>query len=144
MHRARHILLRVATALIFLYPCWLGMEATHELGHVLMAWRTGGEIESVSVPLIGTSQTIVEPNPFSRVVAWGGVQWGTMIPIFACMLALIFRRRVPEPLKFFTGFCLIANGTYLAVGTMWRVGDARDLLRMNVHPAELISVGAAQ
>ena len=66
-----------------------------------------------------------------------------MIPIFACMLALIFRRRVPEPLKFFTGFCLIANGTYLAVGTMWRVGDARDLLRMNVHPAELISVGAA-
>jgi len=34
-----------------------------------------------------------------------------------------------RPLQFFTGFCLIANGCYLGVGTFFDVGDAGDLAR---------------
>ena len=31
-------------------------------------------------------------------------------------------------LRFFAGFCLIANGAYLAVGSFDRIGDAGDLM----------------
>ena len=32
-------------------------------------------------------------------------------------------------LRFFAGFCLIANGCYIGVGSFGRIGDAGDMLR---------------
>ena len=40
-------------------------------------------------------------------------------------------------LRFFAGFCLIANGTYLAVGSLDNVGDAGDLLRHGASIGQL-------
>ena len=39
--------------------------------------------------------------------------------------------------RFFTGFCMIANGLYIAVGSFDRVGDAGDLLRHGAPPPSL-------
>jgi hypothetical protein len=38
--------------------------------------------------------------------------------------------RIASLLRFFAGFCLIANGAYLGVGVTRPVGDAADLLRL--------------
>jgi hypothetical protein len=89
------------------------------------------------------SQTIVDPDPDPRLVTEGGPTWGVAIPVLACALARVIRRRVPEPLKFFAGFCLIANGVYMAVGRMWRNTDAGDLVRMNVPLTAIIAYGVA-
>jgi hypothetical protein len=134
---------RALLALAFLYACWIGMEAVHELGHALNAWSIGARVIDVSIPVLGTSQTTVTDNPYSRFITEGGPTWGVAIPVFACGLAYLFRRRMPEPLKFFTGFCCIANGVYMAVGWHWHNTDAGELLRMNVPRAALIAYGVA-
>jgi hypothetical protein len=37
-------------------------------------------------------------------------------------------------LAFFTGFCLIANGAYLSLGTIDKIGDAGQMLRLGTPP----------
>src|SRR5262249_2586101 len=44
-------------------------------------------------------------------------------------------------LRFFAGFCLIANGAYLGVGWLDRVGDAGDLLKLGVPAWQLVLFG---
>ena len=46
-----------------------------------------------------------------------------------------------QAIRFFAGFCLIANGAYLAIGQFDGVGDAGDLLRGGVPRWILIAVG---
>src|SRR6478752_7571770 len=106
-------IVRALGVLMLGYVCFLAMEAVHELGHMMNAWSVGANVVEVRFPLFGISQTIVDPDPDPRLVAWGGPTLGVAIPVFACALARLIRRRVPEPLKFFAGFCLIANGVYM-------------------------------
>jgi hypothetical protein len=51
------------------------------------------------------------------------------MPLLLWLLAA--GRRLPGTfvLRFFAGFCLIANGAYLAAGAWAGIGDAGDLLR---------------
>ena len=44
-------------------------------------------------------------------------------------------------LRFFAGFCLVANGVYLGVGSFEGVGDAGDLLRYGAPRWQLIAFG---
>jgi hypothetical protein len=44
-------------------------------------------------------------------------------------MAHLFRMPATYLLRFFTGFCLIANGAYLGAGSLIGAGDAGDLLR---------------
>jgi hypothetical protein len=130
----------------FLYLCWLAMMAVHELGHMLHAWVSGGRVISVRLPLVGFSQTIVWPNPHERFVVWGGPVWGALIPLVAgASVGLVLRRirRIPHLLRFFCGFCLVANGAYLAFGWIRRAGDTGDLLRLGTAPWEMMAVGGA-
>jgi len=134
---------RWIAAPLVLYATWLGMLITHECGHVIHAMLSGGRIARVSVPLLGFSQTIVWPNPRERFVVWGGPLWGAVLPLLLCAVARAWRRRVPESLKFFAGFCAIANGAYLGVGWIWHAGDAGDLLRLGTPPWLLMLFGVA-
>ena len=133
--------IRAIAILAAIYVSFLAMEAVHEFGHALNAWSSGGRVVDVRFPLLGTSQTVVDPNPYPRFVAEGGPQWGIVIPLLACGLAHLTRRRVPEPLKFFAGFCLIVNGIYMGVGPAWRNTDASDLIRMNVPLGAIFAYG---
>jgi hypothetical protein len=112
---------------------WLGMQVVHEVGHVAGAWFTGGRVTHVELKPWTISRTDVEPNPRPLVERWSGPIAGSMLPVLAWLTAARARRSWAYLLRFFAGFCLIANGAYLGVGAFWPVGDAADILR--IEPA---------
>ncbi|QDT75310.1 M50 family metallopeptidase [Lacipirellula limnantheis] len=140
---------RALTYAAVVYLTWLAMQAVHELGHILAAWLTGGTVERVILEPFAISRTDVSPNLSPLAVAWAGPLVGVALPLLiatACRwrfrphrfsaaiadAAQVPLRRVvdPRPLAdFFAGFCLIANGAYIGIGSFDRIGDAGDLLR---------------
>ncbi len=120
-------LLRISLPGLMGYASWLGMLVFHELGHVVHALASGGRVERVSIPLWGFSETFYVMNPHPQFVAWGGAIWGSILPLI--VVVALTKTRPRRLLEFFAGFCLIANGLYLGVGWVARVGDAGDLLQ---------------
>jgi hypothetical protein len=110
--------------------CWLLMLAVHELGHVLAAWATGGTVVRVVLYPWAISRTDVLPNPSPRVVAWAGPLLGCLLPLTLLAISSVRTTTVQPLICFFAGFCLIANGAYLAFGSLDGIGDAGDLMRM--------------
>lgn len=103
--------------------------ATHELGHVLVAWGTGGTVTRVVLHPLAISRTDVVPNPHPLWVAWGGPIAGVLVPLLMWGSLARGPQCVCAMARFFAGFCLIANGAYLSVGSLDRVGDAGELLQ---------------
>lgn len=134
---------RVAVLLLAAYPAWLAMLALHESGHVLNALLSGGQPRSASIPLWGFSYTELASNPFPQFVAWGGFVWGSALPLLFVLAGLRVGGRIRRAALFFGGFCLIANGVYLAAGQFDAVGDAGDLLRHGVPRWLLIVCGVS-
>lgn len=108
---------------------WLLMQAVHELGHVGAAHLTGGHVEQVILHPLAFSRTDVSPNPHPLLVTWSGPLLGSALPLIAFAIARAVRLPGWPSLRFFAGFCLIANGAYLGIGSFDRAGDAGDLLR---------------
>jgi hypothetical protein len=108
---------------------WLGMMIVHEFGHVVMAWVGGERVSKVVLhPLvISRTDTSLEKHPL--LVIWGGAVLGSLIPVCVWVRVKASRLRFVYLVQFFAGFCLIANGCYLGVGTFFHVGDAGDLAR---------------
>jgi hypothetical protein len=131
----------MAIALLLLYPAWLGMMVTHELGHVLHAKLSGGGVERVHVPLLGFSQTFVEPNPRPHFVAWGGPIWACVIPIVLYTIFHLARSPGRGVFGFFAGVCLIANGAYIGIGWTQMAGDAGDLVDYGTPVWVMIAFG---
>lgn len=117
-----------------LLACWLGMQAVHEFGHVVGAWLTGGRVEKVVLDPLSISRTDVAPNPRPLVVAWAGPVVGVLLPLALWGIAVWLAPPVAWIVRFFAGFCLVANGAYIAFGSLARVGDAGDLLRHAAPP----------
>jgi hypothetical protein len=115
----------IASTLVF---SWLSMQAVHELGHVLAAIVSGGTIEEVILHPSTISQTRIAVNPHPLFVAWMGPVVGVVLPAAALLVACWFKLRGWYVLQFFCGFCLIANGAYLAIGSVGHIGDAGDLI----------------
>src|SRR5262245_33610924 len=133
MGRTRQVLL-FAT---FLPLCWFGMMAVHELGHVLGLWATGGTVAKVVLHPLTISRTDPGLDPRPLVVVWAGPLVGSLLPLAALALAQLARLPGAHFLRFFAGFCLIANGCYLGVGVFDPVGDARELLRLGAPAWQL-------
>jgi hypothetical protein len=125
MYRVHQSVLIVSTVL----GSWLGMQAVHESGHVLAAWLTGGHVARVVLYPLTISQTMLDDNPIPLVVVWAGPIVGVAIPLLVWSVAAVARLQGTFVLRFFAGFCLIANGLYIAVGSLGRVGDAGEMLR---------------
>ena len=137
MPRTRQIVFAVS----ILALSWLGMMAVHELGHVLGAVVTGGTIERCVLHPLAISRTDVVPNPHPVVVVWMGPIVGSVLPLAAlCLLPSHFpvARRI---VQFFVGFCLIANGAYIGIGWIDRVGDCREMLQNGVPIWSLATFG---
>jgi hypothetical protein len=66
------------------------------------------------------------------MVVWSGPVLGVLIPLSAWLIAQQLKWSGAFLLRFFAGFCLIANGAYIAFGSVDNIGDAGDLL---VHGA---------
>jgi hypothetical protein len=114
---------------VTLLASWLGMQAIHELGHVLAAKVTDGVVTNVALHPLGISRTDVAPNPHPLTVVWGGPLFGGLAPLAIWAIAAWLRWAQAFLLRFFAGFCLVANGLYLTAGSFEGVGDCGDLLR---------------
>lgn len=121
--------------------CWLAMQVVHEGGHVLGAWLTGGQVQRVVLHPLAISRTDLAENPHPLFVTWAGPVVGCFGPLLAWALAAYLRWPGSFVLRFFAGFCLVANGAYLAGGSLNAVGDAGDLLRHGASVWQLWAFG---
>jgi hypothetical protein len=108
---------------------WLGMQAVHECGHVLGAWLSGGRVARVVLHPLTISRTDLDANPCPLFVVWSGPVLGILLPLALWMAAAGLRLPGAFVLRFFAGFCLIANGAYIAGGSFDRIGDSGEMLR---------------
>jgi hypothetical protein len=120
---------------------WFGMMAVHECGHVAGAWWTGGTVSKVVLHPLTISRTDLAHNPRPLFVAWSGPVLGALVPLVAWSVGWSFRIPGTYLLRFFAGFCLIANGAYISAGSFDRVGDAGDLLRYGAAAWQLWAFG---
>src|SRR5271155_5444862 len=116
MQRRRQSVLIVC----LLAACWLGMQVVHEFGHVVGAWYTGGAVAKVVLRPWTFSRTELSANPQPVVVAWAGPIVGAALPLAVWLVAKILRCPGDYLLRFFAGFCLIANGAYIGGGALER------------------------
>lgn len=130
MQRHHQLVLIVST----LIACWLGMQAVHEAGHVLGALATGGSVQRIELHPATISRTELATNPKPLIVVWAGPVFGITFPIILWLVAAGLKLRGAFVLRFFAGFCLIANGAYIGIGSFDRVGDCGEMLR---HGSEL-------
>jgi hypothetical protein len=130
--KRQHQLVLIGSTIVF---SWLAMQAVHEIGHVLAAAISGGRVAEVVLHPAAISHTRLVKNPHPQFVAWMGPVVGVAVPLAALLAARAAACRGGYVVQFFAGFCLIANGAYLAFGSLGRVGDAGDLLR---HGAPLL------
>jgi hypothetical protein len=119
------------------------MQAVHEFGHMLGAWITGGRVAQVVLLPLTISHTELVENPHPLAVVWCGPVGGVVFPLLAWTIANRCGWRGDYLLRFFAGFCLIANGAYIGMGVFDPVGDAVEMLRLG-SPAWLLGAfGAA-
>jgi len=88
---------------------WAVMVLAHELGHILVGWAGGGKLVRADLRPWALPHSLFAPDPYPLATLWGGPILGVAIPV---VLALVISRRWAW---FIADFCLIANGTYLAL-----------------------------
>lgn len=121
---------------------WLAMQAVHELGHVLGAIATGGQVIKVVLHPCTISQTVVHPNPHPLFVVWAGPVVGVALPGLAYLLARALHWPGDYLFRFFAGFCLVANGFYISIGSVQGIADAGDMLLHGSSRWQLVLFGA--
>jgi hypothetical protein len=136
--KRQHQIVLIGSTLAF---SWLAMQAVHELGHVVGLMLSGGEVAQVILHPAKISQTRLADNPHPQFVAWMGPVVGTLLPAVLMLVARIADWRGCYVLQFFAGFCLVANGAYLAFGSIGGIGDAGDLVRHGAAPTLLWMFG---
>lgn len=133
MQRLHQVVLIVSTLL----ASWLGLQAVHEFGHVLGAWLTGGHVTRVVLYPLTISRTDLSDNPHPLAVVWAGPIVGITLPLLLWLVASSAGMRGAYVLRFFAGFCLLANGLYIGLGSFNYVGDCGEMLRHGSEPWQL-------
>ena len=137
MKRVHQSVLIVATIL----ASWFGMQAVHESGHVIGALVTSAEVKQVVLHPLTISRTDLGDNPHPLIVVWAGPAFGVVFPLFLWGLLAACSLPGKGVARFFAGFCLIANGAYIAVGSLDQVGDCKEMLRHGSDPWHLWAFG---
>jgi len=120
---------------------WFAMQAVHELGHVIGATASGGQVKAVVLHPLVFSRTDLSINPNPLLVAWAGPLLGCLLPLCLWVAARRWGASLAYLFRFFAGFCFLANGVYIGVGSFEGIGDAGDLLRAGAAPWQLIGFG---
>jgi hypothetical protein len=121
---------------------WLGMQAVHESGHVIGAATSGGVVKRVVLHPLTISRTDLAANPAPLFVVWAGPIFGVLCPLVAWSISAALRMPGSFVLRFFAGFCLIANGAYIGIGSFEGIGDCGDMLRHGSERWQLWLFGA--
>lgn len=112
---------------------WLLMMAIHEAGHVVHAWTSGGYVAHVELLPWTISRTDVTPNPHPLFVVWGGPTWGCLIPLAAWLASRWMRFQFAFLLRFFAGYCFVANGAYIGGAALTGPSGSTDTSVMLRH-----------
>jgi hypothetical protein len=139
MHRFHQVVLIVSVVL----GSWLGMQAVHESGHVIAAWLSCGRVKRVVLYPLTISRTDLIDNPHPLAVVWAGPLIGCLLPLLAWIIVAVFRQPWAYLPRCFAGFCLIANGAYIAAGAFDQIGDAGEMLRHGSPLWSLLLFGVA-
>ncbi|QDU48323.1 M50 family metallopeptidase [Gimesia panareensis] len=124
-------------ALCWLLGCWLAMMGVHESGHVLGGLLTGGEVARVVLHPLAISRTDLAVNPHPAIVVWAGPLIGVLLPLCLWIAARLWKWPQAALVQFFAGFCLIANGAYIAGGALEGIGDC-GVMRQTGSPLWLL------
>ena len=120
---------------------WLAMQAAHEAGHILHLLATGGSIEHLTLHPLRLSHTLPATNPAPLVTVIGGPLWGVLLPLLGWGVLLRLAPSRSYLAAFFAGFCLVANGAYLAGDALLQGADGREFVLQGVPPWLLVVVG---
>lgn len=115
-------------SLCLLLISWLAMMGVHELGHVIGGLLTGGSVSGVVLHPLAISRTDLSVNPSPAFVVWAGPVLGVLLPLVLLVVALKLRWAQAKLIQFFVGFCLIANGAYIAGGSGEGIRDCGVML----------------
>ena len=129
---------QIVLILTFIGFSWLGMQVVHEAGHTLTALVTGGEVTTVALHPLIMSRTDLGKNPHPLAVVWGGPLIGSALPLLLFGSAATFRLPGVYLIRFFAGFCLIANGVYIGVGPFLAEGADPWVMTENGSPRWLL------
>lgn len=124
---------RVLKVGLLLVLSWCAMTMTHEAGHLIGGWTSGGTLKDADLCPWHLPYSIFEPNPNPLLTLWAGPILGVAVPLLA---ASLIRRSE----GWFVGwFCCLANGLYLAIA--WWSGeqylDTTQLLNHGAHPVSI-------
>jgi hypothetical protein len=120
---------------------WLMMQVVHELGHIIGAMATGGEVERVVLSPLTFSRTDVSPNPHPLLEVWSGPIIGVLVPLLLWFLVSQTVFGAVEFFRFFAGFCCIANGLYIGFGPDSQGLDTQVMLGLGCHRWHLLLFG---
>ena len=120
---------------------WLVFLWTHESGHILGAWLTGGKVQKIVLHPLVFSRTDVSPNPSPMIVAWAGATLGPLIAAAAVSALILLSKHGFALYRTVLGFVLVANGCYIGLGVVQPVGDANDILELGAAPWALALYG---
>ena len=90
---------------------------------------TKDTVEKVVLHPLTISRTDVGRNPQPLIVVWAGPIVGVAAPLAIWGLLAAIGASLAWLARFFAGFCCLANGLYIGMGSFDRVGDADDMLR---------------
>lgn len=119
------------------------MLLTHEVGHIVAAKLSGGEILAVEIAPGKLSSTILSRNPAPSFVVWAGFLSGWLLPFLSVPFWKTQRLYLGDTFKTFAGFCVLAGGAYLAVGGNESFADTGQLIALGWNHYVLIVIGAA-
>jgi hypothetical protein len=103
---------------------WLAMQVVHEFGHILAARATGATVEKVVLLPWTLSRTEVSPPAFPQIYHLSGALTGMLLPVILWLFGRLAKLRETFLLRFFAGFCLVANGVYLVAGIFYPMTDS--------------------
>jgi hypothetical protein len=126
--------MRWSKLLALLAASWCVMVLTHEVGHIIGGKLAGGTLRHVDLRPWALPHSHFEPDPHPLITLWSGPIIGVLAPLV--IAALLGWRWT----WFIANFCLLANGTYLALA--WADGgahlDTPRLLAAGASPVQVL------
>ncbi|MFN7449618.1 MAG: hypothetical protein ACK56W_00425 [Pirellula sp.] len=117
-----------------LIASWCVMVCVHELGHIFCGRSCGGKLQSADLIPWHLPFSVFDPDPQPLITLWGGPIIGVLLPVG---IAWIAKR---ESIWFIANFCLLANGSYIAIA--WITGERYlDTTKLLEHGAHPLSIG---
>jgi hypothetical protein len=124
---------RIVKFVVLILMAWCVMTFTHEIGHVICGWASGGKLKRADLLPWRLPYSFFDPDPHPLITLWGGLICGAILPL---LLAVLIRR---DWMWLIAHFCLLANGVYVA--TAWVSGDGfLDTPRLLAHGADPVAI----